>query len=866
MTADHSRKAPMVLGTKVLPHMIAPSARGGVAWNQDGQCLILTKRGVVIMTPYLCTTLPGPPSHLEADLNLENPSSAVMRERRARAKAEEAMDLDSPSETPQPAFEVSAEAGLSRPRRVLKPKMGEIKWWTTSLEVDKDGNRDLYYDWIDVGDSYGGVLSGREVLARSAIWSPSGLSELGGSLIAIMTTAGQVSIYAPRTEPYSKQWDEIADLTILMKEMLDVKDVTPPIALQMKATSMAWSAAVPAVEMLGRDGSLLAMGSRAGMVALWTYGEERRFTCDAYLKVSDDAWVTQMSWSSWELTEHSKYETHLAIALSDGSIALIPIFRERHAGDAWSLSFGTMEWVDGGDRRQITALQWIESVLVWTKSSSVHLWSSREESVGWKGTKIIRLDRVGNWAGANPLGACIGIELLDPDRLLITLSALTQHVIVNFRTSPTLADPQTSLAISLAARHCVLDLQKDDAKFGKDERQLSVVTSSISGIGTPPHFLCWASEVMNLHNLDSANESVRSIIFVLADLGITSVEQEDPLAILHSILQKSPRLLHCSPLFALMPFMLRVLTMRDPMSPASGILELCENPPGTSENPSTLGQGSASAWSELMSSLWANVVLDKLRLSLVVARWSAITFPTLAPQFETLCATLNSQIQDIIATALIVWILAEVKSEALEDLSPDDRAFMGRLAALPIDDAVTSSLRTMMAGSSFNHTCPVCSAPVDTGKGGQSICANGHEWTPCCVTQSLITSPIHRLCTVCSAASLLPDCHKPYPIPVSPEGQSLDWTRFQSSDGTAPSGQPSGKRRGLQQMALEAAIVCPHPVLLIVTNLRRRRPPLFVFAGIDNASNASEDSEKFALENNPPQSDNSVQRHLPSTN
>lgn len=32
-----------------------------------------------------------------------------------------------------------------------RPKQGEVRWYATGIEVDKDGGREIYYGWTEVG-------------------------------------------------------------------------------------------------------------------------------------------------------------------------------------------------------------------------------------------------------------------------------------------------------------------------------------------------------------------------------------------------------------------------------------------------------------------------------------------------------------------------------------------------------------------------------------------------------------------------------------------------------------------------------------------------------------------------------------------
>ena len=82
-----------------------------------------------------------------------------------------------------------------------------------------------------------------------------------------------------------------------------------------------------------------------------------------------------MAWSSWQQigparcelllcprtkSDSSADEARLALALTECSIAFVPIQRGRNLGGGWDLTFGTMDWIDNGDRRVITALKWID--------------------------------------------------------------------------------------------------------------------------------------------------------------------------------------------------------------------------------------------------------------------------------------------------------------------------------------------------------------------------------------------------------------------------------------------------------------------------------------------------------------------------
>lgn len=74
----------------------------------------------------------------------------------------------------------------------------------TTLEVRND---------VDVltADEVTHVLHERDRQLRAAEWSPSGLSRLGGCLLAVMTNTFQVSVYAPGDDTLNTGYEEVGN-------------------------------------------------------------------------------------------------------------------------------------------------------------------------------------------------------------------------------------------------------------------------------------------------------------------------------------------------------------------------------------------------------------------------------------------------------------------------------------------------------------------------------------------------------------------------------------------------------------------------------------------------------------------------------
>ena len=115
-------------------------------------------------------------------------------------------------------------------------------------------------------------------------------------------------------------------------------------------------------------------------------------------------------------------ETSLTFASSDGSVSTVPVRQTETSAGKQSVSLGEIQVVDEGDQRSITCLRWLgvrrssetviladsQSLLVWTKAATVHLWRLAEaDGYRWSGVRTVRLERVGGWASANALGAAV---------------------------------------------------------------------------------------------------------------------------------------------------------------------------------------------------------------------------------------------------------------------------------------------------------------------------------------------------------------------------------------------------------------------------------------------------------------------------
>lgn len=579
-----------------------------------------------LQTPYLSTASPPPPSLVDPNLSLEHPTQTVYRAKNPR-----------PSAQTQQAKNQDANAVAGPSTRLRRPATGEIPLYATSIEIDSQSSRDDEHGWKEVGDEISAPPMGVDAHVRAAAWSPSGCSDLGGCLLAVMLNTGQVTIWGPRSDPMSKQWDELADLTgqlaqIAVEEGLETMTVRR--MLQMRSTCMEWA---PPIPLSCRDQalSMLAVGNRAGEIHIWASSRARQFTRLLVVPVGQ-TWVTHVTWASdWRAAGRTgaqeEWTTELLCALADGSTHRVTVRLTRTAQGGSGVRHTDIHIVSGPDKCPVTALASTPDVLIWTKASTVYIHAAGSGSrARWRGLKTIRLSRVGNWAGANPFNPCVGIQVLSHNRLVVVLSSLTHHIIENLLTEPTLADPVESLRASLAARDVLLDFfhnestKKDRLRMSADnDRDVTAHTIGWEAISTDGAIVSSVSEPINFHNLDAATEGHRFLLFSITDMSASLAPSArgslGPTEELAAILADPPCLLDVAPQRILLPILARAVGAPQTEAVAEEMLGLCQVAPRLPAVPN-----GKVAIGDLLSYMWSSRAMDASRLRVVIAQWCSV--------------------------------------------------------------------------------------------------------------------------------------------------------------------------------------------------------------------------------------------------
>ncbi|WVN88258.1 uncharacterized protein L203_103459 [Cryptococcus depauperatus CBS 7841] len=818
--AELSLPQPTILTSRTLQSKLCSPTPHGISWNDDGQCMFITPKGIVVTTPYIASTLPPPTYPMDL-----RQVQKVTKTQRGRYTKDDAEDEGEAQHNPHIASQNRQKA--------RRPEGGEVGWWSTVIEAERAHDRDQMSNHNTTEDRCMAsvVLGDKDFSLKQAVWSPSGLSSLGGCLLVALTTSLRISVYAPQDDPLREPWIEIVDLSLLTNELFPESEDK---LLRMRPACVQWSSFIPLPSMLNIDGSILAVSYRVGKVILWTY-QSKTFEPLGIIDLgSSGVWASDMAWSSWKITDED-CEACLAFGLTDGSIKVLLISRKPENG-SWAFKTSHLVAIDE-DERSITAIRWIKDVLVWTKTASVHMFASeKSQGVAWKGKRMVRLNRIGNWPSANAMDNCIGIHLLTKSTLVVVLSSLSTHLIESFDRMPALAPDIESLRLALPLRQMYLEhLSANPAMSITRWRKLTVNhdgwTTQASGwtaIGSWGNLMAWVTEPKSYHSLHASADAESYIHFVVANLGSVGPQLDESIIMaLKRTIEQPPILLHISSQFVLLPFLLHLLTLSQSELLAAELLKLAQlDTQPTDVSPGDIG-------------LWSHSALNSRRLRLVLTLWCISTFPSFASEFQALAKSISAEIHSYLIT-LTLQMISE-SAIATVAIDPTDRIYLhclikraqgpsGPIAAPAYPGAAEVSQShikqlsiwisqegdaSSIPQASAEDGCAICGTIV--GEDGR--CEKGHQLTERCSVTNLIISEIpYRICSICSAPSLLPWRYRNSPLPLGRNGRPQDAassTQARSSTKVSPSrprndDHAAETNRGpIVQMVLEHAVECP---------------------------------------------------------
>ncbi|KIO33473.1 hypothetical protein M407DRAFT_17729 [Tulasnella calospora MUT 4182] len=462
-------------------------AFGNLSWSEDGQLCVLTHNAIYILTP---------------DLGFF-------------------FDTES-------AISATPTISSSEPT----PKLG---WYRTMLAVDKASP----HVWALESENQAVLVTGSmDIMFKAASWSPTGLSTDGLSLLAILTSNLEISLYEPSRNHLKGAWNKVQDVTEALKQYFqtnfDAKDTKDRIAakiLAAQAQAIAWSEAPPMNRNRGGSfakHSLLAVGSRGGTVVLLRSKVEATELEVVAAHTFTNQWIVCLSWSSWSTGNSGDASCVLACALPDGSVQQLRVSLPSGADDAKEVAVEHLAGQSCGrvDRRGITAMTWAdvhgkESLLVYTKPGTIHIWSQT------LGLRTLVLERQAVCAGSSSLVPAIGVVYDGGrDSIIVSLSDSSLHVVYQASTNPTLSPPQpsessfetliSSINLSLTSRSFSYIVEKLETQRSLDAGDLAATSglTAFDEFGT----MAWFAEMIRPQDLDYKPSARRKSTLIVARL------------------------------------------------------------------------------------------------------------------------------------------------------------------------------------------------------------------------------------------------------------------------------------------------------------------------------------------------------------
>ncbi|KIJ45308.1 hypothetical protein M422DRAFT_47081 [Sphaerobolus stellatus SS14] len=252
-----------------------------------------------------------------------------------------------------------------------KTMQGEpLGWYRNLVELD----RTIFHSWAFDSNGRGTIVLGSMDMSWDSIAiSPTNIGPSSCCVFAALNTDLEVSLWAPVRNYLTGQWHTLQDLTQVIK---DAGSIDPS-----NSTQQILNAQIQIPEgQPFQDGSLLALGNRAGRVI--------------FLKLSSYVLLIRI---------HGTYEMQFVNSLEVGTERVGCLAwsswtsqRPNHSDEtgqaAWSFDlFNNGTPVNSVDESFVTGLMWLESarhapILAWTKPDIIYLYKTPSDmSFGWEG-------------------------------------------------------------------------------------------------------------------------------------------------------------------------------------------------------------------------------------------------------------------------------------------------------------------------------------------------------------------------------------------------------------------------------------------------------------------------------------------------
>ncbi|GAA5889654.1 hypothetical protein JCM6882_007094 [Rhodosporidiobolus microsporus] len=456
---------PVLLGTSSVPYSPLACSPSALVSNADGQYAIVTRGEVNIFTPALGYSTTAPVTGTSAP---------------------------PPAGGAATAANGTAQAGSEGKVRARE----ELPLLRTIIPVEKK-NVVKWHDWVDEYDAL--VPGADEAWWRSATWSPSGLSPLGGCVLATLTNNAEVLLFAPNKDAAKGEWNETCDVTSLLLEATipEVTETHPEQTPRLRreavasvrrcqTSTLAWSPAVPSSSIVDR--SLLALGHRSGEVSLWRLAPNGTPSLAHRFRPTtngDVNWINVLAWSTWTVSASPSSSSASPPQASATATASATLALADADGRVWSVEVVQTLGAEGSevevkeavavveaDKRGATQMCWIEREgsspsatmqrqLAFSKLGTVSIGTLTPDPAARGGWKLdepvheveLRTEGAEGWMGATAWAPCSGLSCVPrTDSLLVSLSSSSLHSISLSPSSPPSYSPALSASLTSSAR------------------------------------------------------------------------------------------------------------------------------------------------------------------------------------------------------------------------------------------------------------------------------------------------------------------------------------------------------------------------------------------------------------------------------
>ncbi|KAL8281338.1 hypothetical protein RQP46_006372 [Phenoliferia psychrophenolica] len=491
--------------------------------------------------------------------------------------------------TPSLGIQVDKLSRVAPTKKGKERVRSDIPLFRTSFLIEKKDTLD-WSAWTNDTRTTAGAAGLNEPQWRAATVSPSGVGQLGGCVLAGLTSNHEVLIYEPLKNAHKGSWPEAFDLTAhLVRLFLPLADdgESYPIeglqqlrmelsamVYQLQSTSISWSPSVPGT---ASDFSLLSVGHKSGHTSLWRRLSNGTMSLLLRERVDSTAsWISLLAWSPWIV--HTRQEDRkfaaslLAIADALGSIWVVeveqdvtserklsPAAKDRGKGKEGEEEMEEEEEEEGEkepvpttstpllvtrpDGRTATQFCWVvteagEPQLVYTKLGTVEevtLQRVPSEPYTVSSSSCFDLPETGAlpWEGATPYASCSGI-IFDPlTRILtLTLSSSSFYAFSLFGPSLTLLQPTTATLTTTARSLFVNASAANTEEIRTVERIVPSYRTGERVLGFAKvkgleGDVCWLSELDDPNRIAYLNNSLARTSLVVAHLNDETLDLID---------------------------------------------------------------------------------------------------------------------------------------------------------------------------------------------------------------------------------------------------------------------------------------------------------------------------------------------------